>query len=81
MREDITTFFSPTRIVFQITGIPLHGIARSQINLVMKDMRGYNDKVIRFSNMTIPLVWLEYVSMSRNLMNIFLINGTSYTKH
>nr|CAI5846188.1 unnamed protein product [Callosobruchus analis] len=47
-------------IVEPNTGIPLHGIARSQINLVMKNMRGFNEKMQRFSDMSIPLVWLEY---------------------
>ncbi|CAH2015941.1 unnamed protein product [Acanthoscelides obtectus] len=47
-------------IVEPNTGIPLHGIARSQINLVMKNMRGFNQKMQKFSDMSIPLVWLEY---------------------
>ncbi|KAJ8932389.1 hypothetical protein NQ314_014700 [Rhamnusium bicolor] len=42
------------------TGIPLHGIARSQSNLVMKNMRGFNEKIQRFSDISIPLVWMEY---------------------
>lgn len=48
---------------FQKTGIPLHGIARSQSNLVMNNMKGFNDKIKRFSDVTIPLAWFEYVSV------------------
>lgn len=58
-------------IYFQYTGIPLHGVARSQINIVMKDMRGFNAKIQRFSNITIPLVWLEYVSYSIMYWSVF----------
>lgn len=47
---------------FQYTGVPLHGIARSQINLVMRNMKGFNEKIRRFSDISIPLVWIEYVS-------------------
>ncbi|KAJ8956251.1 hypothetical protein NQ318_014983 [Aromia moschata] len=47
-------------IVEPNTGIPLHGIARSQVNLVMREMRGFSEKIQRFSNVTIPLVWMEY---------------------
>ncbi|XP_018567424.1 scavenger receptor class B member 1-like isoform X2 [Anoplophora glabripennis] len=47
-------------IVEPNTGIPLHGIARSQSNLVMNNMRGFNDKIKKFSDITIPLTWFEY---------------------
>ncbi|XP_074026803.1 platelet glycoprotein 4 isoform X1 [Leptinotarsa decemlineata] len=45
------------------TGVPLNGAARSQINLVVKNMNGFNDKVKKFSNLSIPLVWIEYIQM------------------
>ncbi|KAJ8916567.1 hypothetical protein NQ315_000211 [Exocentrus adspersus] len=47
-------------IVEPNTGIPLHGIARSQSNLVMNNMKGFNAKIQKFSDITIPLVWFEY---------------------
>ncbi|CAG9815054.1 unnamed protein product [Phaedon cochleariae] len=43
------------------TGIPMYGGARAQLNLVVKDMKGFNDKIRKFSNIAIPLLWLEYV--------------------
>ncbi|KAJ8982555.1 hypothetical protein NQ317_005026, partial [Molorchus minor] len=47
-------------IVEPNTGIPLHGVARSQVNLLMRDMSGYNEKIRKFSNLAIPLIWMEY---------------------
>ncbi|KAG5877696.1 hypothetical protein JTB14_018169 [Gonioctena quinquepunctata] len=50
-------------IVEPNTGIPLNGAARSQLNLVVKDMKGFNKEIQKFSNLSIPLVWIEYIQV------------------
>ncbi|XP_060534329.1 scavenger receptor class B member 1-like isoform X2 [Cylas formicarius] len=47
-------------ILEPFTGIPLQGKARSQINLVMKKFWGFGEKIQRFSDLTVPLCWIEY---------------------
>ncbi|XP_056638677.1 scavenger receptor class B member 1-like isoform X1 [Diorhabda sublineata] len=55
------------------TGIPLRGAARSQVNIVIKDMRGFNEKLHIFSNLTIPLIWIELAQESLSLKVQWLI--------
>ncbi|XP_050315561.1 uncharacterized protein LOC126750100 [Anthonomus grandis grandis] len=47
-------------LIEPITGIPLGGKARSQINLVLKSMRGFPRNIQAFTDTIIPLAWLEY---------------------
>lgn len=55
---------------FQMTGIPLIAWARSQCSLYIQNMKGF-PRFKKFSNMAIPMFWLEYVSNYINL-KIFL---------
>lgn len=43
-------------------GIPLRQCAKSQSNLVIPDLRGLTSDLARFSDMVLPLFWLQYVS-------------------
>jgi hypothetical protein len=47
---------------FQMTGVPLESNARSQSNLVVRKLTGFNELVTQFSDTIIPMFWLEYVS-------------------
>lgn len=49
-------------IVEPFTGIPMEGKARSQSNLVMQNLSGFNKILGKFSHAVIPLFWAEYVS-------------------
>ncbi|XP_053661637.1 scavenger receptor class B member 1 [Anopheles marshallii] len=41
-------------------GIPLDQCARTQTNLAIPELTGYSPEIRRFSNMIIPLFWIEY---------------------
>ncbi|XP_066144769.1 scavenger receptor class B member 1-like [Euwallacea fornicatus] len=43
-----------------MSGLPLEGRARSQMNLHMKTMSGFHPDFQRLENSIIPLAWLEY---------------------
>lgn len=45
-----------------LTGIPLEGKARSQSNLIVNKLRGFNSVLSKFSETVIPMFWAEYVS-------------------
>lgn len=47
-------------IVEPITGVPLEQVARSQSNVVVRNMRGFAERVQMFSDTVIPMFWLEY---------------------
>lgn len=47
---------------FQTTGIPIESFARSQCNLIIRELSGFHSEVQRFSKQTLPMFWLEYVS-------------------
>ncbi|KAK6645194.1 hypothetical protein RUM43_001470 [Polyplax serrata] len=47
-------------IVEPITGIPMESRARSQCNLIVKSMSGFPENLQKFSNVIIPMFWLEY---------------------
>lgn len=47
--------------IVQSTGVPVESKARSQSNLVMHPTSGFSN-IDKFSNMTIPMFWAEYVS-------------------
>ncbi|KAF7267371.1 hypothetical protein GWI33_019380 [Rhynchophorus ferrugineus] len=47
-------------VIEPISGIPLEGKARSQINLRMNKLWGFNSDIQKFSDTIIPLAWLEY---------------------
>lgn len=44
-------------------GVPLNQRATSQTNVVTKNLRSYKADIARFSDMVIPMFWLEYVSI------------------
>jgi len=44
----------------QLTGVPVESKARSQSNLIMHPTSGFSN-IDKFSNMTIPMFWAEYV--------------------
>lgn len=48
-------------------GVPIDQAAKSQNNLLVPVLSGFSIDVQRFSNMTIPLFWLGYVSISSHL--------------
>lgn len=43
-----------------ITGVPLESKARMQANLVLRDLSDFNEDIEPFSNIILPLFWLEY---------------------
>lgn len=45
-------------------GVPLNQRAASQTNLVTKNLRSFKADIARFSDMVIPMVWMEYVGES-----------------
>ncbi|RZB39341.1 scavenger receptor class B member 1-like [Asbolus verrucosus] len=47
-------------IVEPTTGVPLESHARSQSNLVVRKLTGFNELVTQFSDTVIPMFWLEY---------------------
>ncbi|XP_055312285.1 scavenger receptor class B member 1-like isoform X2 [Sitodiplosis mosellana] len=47
-------------IVEPIMGVPIDQSARSQSNVIIPDLYGFNDKIQRFSNMALPTFWVEY---------------------
>lgn len=42
-------------------GIPIRQCAKSQSNLVIPNLRGLSIDLARFSDMVLPLFWLQYV--------------------
>jgi hypothetical protein len=64
-------------------GTPLRQRAISQCNVMLKDLRSFKPDFARFSNMIIPMVWMEYVSYeSKNIINKYLFFVSSPThKH
>ncbi|EFA05690.2 scavenger receptor class B member 1 [Tribolium castaneum] len=50
-------------IVEPTTGVPLESAARSQSNLVVRKLTGFNELVTPFSDTVIPMFWLEYNQM------------------
>uniref|UniRef100_A0A1B0CMS0 Plasma membrane glycoprotein cd36 n=1 Tax=Lutzomyia longipalpis TaxID=7200 RepID=A0A1B0CMS0_LUTLO len=46
-----------------LTGVPLRECARSQSNIFVSKLSGFsNPDLMRFSEMVVPMIWLEYVS-------------------
>ena len=43
-------------------GVPMKQKAVSQSNVILKDLSSYKSDFARFSNMIIPMFWLEYVT-------------------
>ncbi|XP_055537625.1 scavenger receptor class B member 1 isoform X2 [Wyeomyia smithii] len=41
-------------------GIPLDQCARTQSNLVLPEMSGFSDEIMKFSEMIVPMFWIEY---------------------
>lgn len=42
-------------------GVPIDQSARSQSNVIIPELTGYSESVLRFSNMALPTFWVEYV--------------------
>lgn len=53
------------------TGVPIDQCAKTQSNLFIPDLSGFGEDYDKFSNMVLPLFWVQYVSyiykLSRNL--------------
>lgn len=60
-------------IVEPIMGVPIDQSARSQSNVIIPQLYGFNEKIHRFSNMALPTFWVEYVSF-----HFFLLFRTKY---
>lgn len=56
-------------IVEPVMGVPIDQSARSQSNVIIPELYGFNEKIHRFSNMALPTFWVEYVSV---LIELFL---------
>lgn len=48
-------------IVEPTMGVPIDQSARSQSNVIIPELSGFNEKIERFSNMALPTFWVEYV--------------------
>lgn len=51
-------------------GIPIDQRARTQSNLVIPPLTGFSNDIQKFSNMILPMFWIEYVSTVNN-SNVF----------
>jgi CD36 family len=51
-------------IIEPTLGVPLNQRAVSQSNVVTKDLSAFKADIARFSNMVIPMFWIEYVRPS-----------------
>lgn len=64
-------------IVEPTTGVPIDQCARSQSNVVTPKFRGFLNEVQLFSEMVVPIFWVEYVSENhhnhQSQSNIFSI--------
>lgn len=50
-------------IVEPTMGVPIDQSARSQSNVILPELHGFNDDIARFSNMALPTFWVEYVNI------------------
>lgn len=48
-------------IIEPIMGVPIDQSARSQSNVIIPNLYGFNDNIHRFSNMALPTFWVEFV--------------------
>lgn len=48
-------------IIEPILGVPLHQRAVSQSNVVTKNLKGFKRDISKFSNMVLPMFWIEFV--------------------
>ena len=48
-------------------GVPINQAARSQLNLVVGDVSSFKSDIAKFSNMVIPMMWLDIVGNSNNI--------------
>lgn len=46
-------------------GVPIDQSARSQNNVIIPKLYGFNEQIERFSNMALPTFWLSYVSVEK----------------
>lgn len=64
-----------TIILFQLTGTPFRSVARMQSNLRIHDLSGFTKEYAKFSNLILPLMWAEYVSVLRpQHIDLILLN-------
>lgn len=62
-------------IVEPVMGVPIDQSARSQNNVIIPELHGFNDEIQRFSDMALPTFWVEYVSILRRFKSV---NESSY---
>lgn len=49
-------------IIEPVMGVPIDQCAKSQSNLILPDLTGFHEDYSKFSNMVLPLFWLQYVN-------------------
>ena len=47
-------------------GVPINQAARSQLNLIVGDVSSFKSDIAKFSNMVIPVLWLDIVRNNNN---------------
>lgn len=62
-------------------GIPIDQRARTQSNLVIPKLNGFSEDIQRFSNMILPMFWIEYVSIALAWVKICIYTKKILKKH
>lgn len=52
-------------------GIPIDQCAKTQSNLMIPNLYGFGEDYHKFSNMVLPLMWIQYVSVESANFNLF----------
>ncbi|KAG5888817.1 hypothetical protein JTB14_016019 [Gonioctena quinquepunctata] len=60
-------------VVEPVTGVPIEGSTRLQINIVMKNMTGFNSQLQKLSGAVIPVAWVDYTGTDVPASLIWLI--------
>lgn len=60
LHPDINKHTSYT-IIEPVLGVPLHQRAVSQSNVVTKNLKSFKSDIAMFSNMVLPMFWIEFV--------------------
>lgn len=55
-------------------GVPINQAARSQLNLVIGDVSSFKSDIAKFSNMVIPMMWLEIVGSNNNILALLSLH-------
>lgn len=52
-------------------GVPINQAARSQSNLVVGDVSSFKSDIAKFSNMVIPMMWLDIVGNNKKNRTLY----------